>query len=429
MQRHMIFLNGALMALCVLLVAGNGQIARAQESAAADCVSCHTDATPGIVSDWKNSVHSANMIGCEACHGSEHTTAEDFKEAKLATHEVCAECHPDRVEQFKNGKHALAWVALEAMPTTHFQPMVLLQGQEGCSGCHAIGIKTEEDIQALREAGYTYEVSACDSCHTRHLFSQKEASSPQACRTCHMGFDHPQWEMYSSSKHGVRYHLKETGALPEDAVAPTCQTCHMPGGNHANITAWGFLAVRLPLPEDKQWAEDRTTVLKGLGVLSPEGEPTERLEAVKAAKVARLEEKPWQELRSKMITTCSQCHAEDFAKKELNKGDQIIRETDKLMAEAITIVADLYEKGILKKPENYAFAYPDLLTFHDAPTAIEQHLWEMFLENRMRTFQGSFHQNPDYTLWYGWSAMLQELTYVKQEANALLRQAGMKPRY
>ncbi len=25
---------------------------------------------------------------------------------------------------------------------------------------------------------------------------------PQACQTCHTGFDHPQWEMYSSSKHG-----------------------------------------------------------------------------------------------------------------------------------------------------------------------------------------------------------------------------------
>ncbi|MFP4315622.1 MAG: multiheme c-type cytochrome [Desulfovibrionales bacterium] len=413
-------LSLVLLAAVFMLQGDPVNIAQAQEDS---CVGCHTEETPGVVSDWKNSAHAANQIGCDACHGSEHTSAKDVEEAKLATHEVCAQCHSKQVEQYKSGKHSLAWEAVNVMPTTHFQPMALLQGQEGCTGCHSIGIKSEEEIKAIRETGYRYEVSACDSCHTRHLFSKREASSPQACRTCHMGFDHPQWEMYSSSKHGVRYHLKETGALPEDAVAPTCQTCHMPDGDHANITAWGFLAVRLPLPEDEQWARDRTVVLKGLGVLSPSGEPTERLEALKAVNVARLDQESWQTLRNEMIAICSDCHAETFARKELEKGDMMIREADRLMAQGITTVADLYDKGILKKPENYAFDYPDLLTFHDAPTAIEQHLWVMFLENRMRTFQGAFHQNPDYTMWYGWSGMLRELAFIQSEAEDLLWKA------
>ncbi len=73
----------------------------------------------------------------------------------------------------------------------------------------------------------------------------KEAQQPQACQTCHMGFDHAHWEMYSSSKHGVRHSLKQSGILPESAAAPTCQTCHMREGNHAVMTGWGFLAVRL----------------------------------------------------------------------------------------------------------------------------------------------------------------------------------------
>ena len=55
--------------------------------------------------------------------------------------------------------------------------------------------------------------------------------------------------MYSSSKHGVRNALKQTGAIPEHSAAPTCQTCHMQEGNHEVRTAWGFLAVRLPFPE------------------------------------------------------------------------------------------------------------------------------------------------------------------------------------
>jgi hydroxylamine dehydrogenase len=53
-----------------------------------------------------------------------------------------------------------------------------------------------------------------------------------------MGFDHPQWEMYSSSKHGVRALLKQIGILPETAAAPTCQTCHMQDGNHEVRTSW-----------------------------------------------------------------------------------------------------------------------------------------------------------------------------------------------
>jgi hypothetical protein len=29
----------------------------------------------------------------------------------------------------------------------------------------------------------------------------------------------------------------------------------------------------------------------------------------------------------------------------------------------------------------------------------------MFLEYRMRTFEGAFHMNPDYMHWYGWTPM------------------------
>jgi hypothetical protein len=67
----------------------------------------------------------------------------------------------------------------------------------------------------------------------------------------------------------------------------------------------------------------------------------------------------------------------------------------------------------LPKPQSYAYAFPDLLTFHDAPTVIEQRLFVMFLEHRMRTFQGTFHANPDYALWYGWSEMQRDLAEIK----------------
>jgi hypothetical protein len=200
----------------------------------------------------------------------------------------------------------------------------------------------------------------------------------------------------------------------------------MPGGNHAAITAWGFLAVRLPMPSDEQWAADRTTILQALGVLDPDGNPTDRLEVVKAANVARLTQEDWRKERDKMVEVCSECHSVNFAVAELKKGDDMIREADHLMAQAIRLVAGLYKDGILAQPDTYAYPFPDLLTFHDSPTVIEQKLFVMFLEHRMRAFQGTFHANPDYAFWYGWSAMQMSLTEIKEMAEEIRAKAEKK---
>ena len=380
------------------------------------CVECHKKTTPNIVSDWQVSKHSQNDVDCSVCHGEDHKSANDYAVARIPTPDTCAQCHEEKVTQFKKGKHALAWAAMKAMPTAHAQPVAMMEGMKGCGGCHKIGLKSEAEMRELQQAGSGFGRASCDACHTRHIFSVAEAKQPQACQTCHMGFDHPQWEMYSASKHGVRFLLKQNRTLPESVAAPACQTCHMQEGNHEVRTAWGFLAVRLPMPEDKQWTADRATILQGLGVLDPEGNPTGRLDVVKAADVARLTQEAWQTERDKMIKTCNQCHSVNFAKEELAKGDDMIREVDHLMAEAIRIVAGLYKDGIIPKPANYAYAFPDLLTFHDAATEVEQELFVMFLEHRMRSFQGSFHANPDYALWYGWSEMRRSLKKVETMA-------------
>ena len=393
---------------------------------AQDCVECHQKISPGIVNDWQLSKHFQNKIGCSECHGDQHTSAQDVAEVKIPTPDTCANCHEAKVKQFKSGKHAFAWAAMKAMPTAHWQPMALMEGMKGCGGCHKIGLKSDAEMKELKKSGAGFGVASCDACHTRHTFSVQEARQPQACQTCHMGFDHPQWEMYSGSKHGVRYLLKQNKTLPATASAPTCQTCHMQEGNHAVRTAWGFLAVRLPMPEDKEWAADRATILQGLGVLDPEGKPTARLDVVKAADVVRLTQEDWQKERDKMAKTCNQCHSVNFAKRELAKGDQMMKEADRLMAEAIRTVATLYKDGILPKPKSYAYPFPDLLTFHDAPTVIEQKLFVMFLEHRMRAFQGTFHANPDYALWYGWSEMQRDLTEIKTLAKELKRRRAKK---
>ena len=405
------------MRVILLLVAVVAAVVTGAAVAAADdCVTCHRDITPNIVKDWELSAHKGEDVTCEDCHGSGHKGADDVDKLETVTANTCAQCHDTQFEQFSRGKHALSWASFQAMPTTHALPQAMTGGMKGCGGCHKVGLKSDEEIEALKKQGSVFGHASCDACHTRHTFSVKEAREPQACQTCHMGFDHPQWEMWSSSKHGVRYLLKQSGVLPESTPAPTCQTCHMSGGDHEVRTPWGFLAVRLPLPEDEQWKADQVTILQALGVLDPAGQPTGRLDVVKAADVARLTQESFDAERAKLIAICGDCHSENFAKGELAKGDDMIREADHLLAQAIRIIAALYTDGVLPVPEGYSYPFPDLLTFHDAPTTIEQTLFEMHLKHRMRAFQGTFHANPDYALWYGWSEMVRDLAEIKEKA-------------
>jgi len=411
--------------LALALAAAPAGPAKPARPARADaCVACHQTSSPSVVSDWKASRHFAMGVGCTDCHVTGHVSAADAKQASMPTPDTCGACHATQVTQFGKGKHAFAWAAVKAMPTFHYQALAVREGEKGCGGCHKLGLKSADEAKELREVAGGYGVASCDACHTRHLFSKAEARQPEACKTCHMGFDHPQWEMYESSKHGVRNDLKRTKTIPADAAAPTCQTCHMQEGNHEVRTAWGFLAVRLPMPEgDAQWTADRATILQGLGVLDPKGQPTGRLEIVQKAQVARLDQASFDAERSKMLKTCQQCHSRSFAEQQLKMADGLIRDIDHQMAEAIRLVAGLYQDGTLKKPANYAFPFPDLLTFHDAPTPIEQKLFVMFLEHRMRAFQGAFHANPDYVTWYGWSELARDLSEIKALAEDLRRNA------
>ncbi len=400
------------------------------------CITCHKKVTPGQVKDWSVSKHAENDITCSVCHGEGHTSAKDIDKVILPDEHKCAECHEEQFNQFKRGKHQFGWTSMNALPITHVEPDELMEGGRGCGGCHNMGIKTEAQKKEQREKGYRYQNNSCDECHTRHSFSKKEALDPRACQQCHMGYDHPQWEMWSSSKHGSRWFARQAGNLPKDAQAPKCQDCHMPGGDHENRTAWGFLGVRLPLPEDPQWANDRVMILKALGVLNPEtGKPTARLEAVKAVRLARLTQEEWQKERDRMLDICSRCHSRKYAKTQLDMGDEIMRKADRLMAQAIQIVADLYKDGILKKRPNQPFAFPDFLyfmrtdfsaadptsykTMANGLTHIEQVLFEMYMKHRMRTYQGFFHMNPDYAYWYGWAMMTKDLGEIKELAEQM----------
>jgi hydroxylamine dehydrogenase len=405
-----------------LLVAGLA-LGSGSGVAADACVACHAKVTPAVVKDWRLSKHSGRKVGCATCHGHAHGSRADAARAELPGPETCGKCHAERLAQFRKGKHALGWAAMKALPTWHLQPAAMTEGMKGCGGCHKIGVKRAQQAEGKgdpRAARFESGNASCDACHTRHVFSVKEARQPQACMTCHTGGAYAEWETYSTSKHGVRFMLQQAGIMPAGSAAPTCQTCHMRGGDHEVREAWGTVALR-PNPEDEQWSADRATILQALGSLDPDGKPTGRVEASKPLDMARPTPAAWLAEREKMVKACEQCHSEGFARRDLAKGDATIRAADHLVAEAIRAVAGLYKDGVLKKPASYAYAFPDLLTLRDAPTPIELRLLEMFLIHRRLTIQGAFHGSPLHAFDSGWAALRVDLTEIDAMAEELRR--------
>jgi nitrate/TMAO reductase-like tetraheme cytochrome c subunit len=398
------------------------------------CVKCHMERgiTGSAIRDWQLSKHSEKGVACANCHIPVKQVApgilatasacEDKRVRRRVSPRNCAVCHPDKFEQFSQGKHSVAWGTMISMPTTAMQPHALIEGMKGCGGCHRIGL----------------DEGKCDSCHTRHRFNPAEARRPEACVTCHNGFDHPQAEMYATSKHGSIYAIEGTRwnwdlglsdwfKNPYEASVtrprtPVCTTCHMPNGDHSVRTSWGFLGLRLP-EKDAEWLQYRQKILIGLGILTSDGKPTPRQSVVKIGQGAPLSAEEWQSERDRMIGVCTGCHARAFAQQNLEAADSITKQSDQLVAEAIDIVEGLYNDGILERPKDRP-PVPDLLRFYDVKNPIEEKLYTMFLQHRMRSYQGAFHMNPDYQHYYGWAEMNRDLAEIRQDAAQLRARHG-----
>ncbi len=433
-----------------------------------ECVQCHQKVTPGIVHQFHEGKMGNNAympLDCSNCHGAAHHTMDDADKVTFPTPDTCMACHADKVQQFRAGKHDLAWYGMKTQSAWHAQPAEIVKdGYTGCSGCHTIGRKGYIGAEAgntgplkydggVEMSHYKYGNAQCDTCHTRHTFSKKEAQDPRACSNCHMGFDHPQWEMYMSSKHGIIWAHDGYKGWDQGGRAPTCQTCHMQDGNHNVVTSWGFLGLRLPtkenvlkladavkdaglkanlqklaaalpsghyidLDDDVQWTLDRARILQANEILDENFQPTQRFfQIVVQARAARGPEE-FNKLRIKMKNTCQQCHSKSFVDKFFISGDKVVRDADHEFAKAIVAVQGLYKDGILKKPKGWKWA-PSVAQYYDNMTPIELDLYLIYMEYRQRAFQGAFHASRDYSHWYGWGPLKEHVNRILYEAKRM----------
>jgi hypothetical protein len=93
--------------------AGTRQVHIAVPAGSRDCVDCHAQANPGIITHWKSSTHAEKGVGCVECHAAEKDDADGYEHygkqiATIVTPRDCSRCHRTEAAEFAASHHAKA---------------------------------------------------------------------------------------------------------------------------------------------------------------------------------------------------------------------------------------------------------------------------------------------------------------------------------
>jgi len=77
------------------------------------CVECHQQSTPGLVSHWEGSMHAEKGVGCFECHEAAAGDVDGFDHygkhmATVVTPRDCSKCHAEVADEFWSSHHAKA---------------------------------------------------------------------------------------------------------------------------------------------------------------------------------------------------------------------------------------------------------------------------------------------------------------------------------
>ena len=234
------------------------------------CIECHSQ--PGnattLVAQWKDSYHARLGVGCLECHSAEKGDIDAFDHytysiATIVSPKDCSRCHKKQFEEFQRSHHAQGGKILGSLDnvlaevvagSVHMGNPVAVSGCKQCHGSVVSFLKNEDGSVKKDRNGIAMidpetwpntgigrvnpdgSLGSCAACHNRHYFSVAQAREPDDCGKCHLGPDHPQYEIYRESKHGINFiaHKDEMNLDKRPWVvgkdynaAPTCATCHM----------------------------------------------------------------------------------------------------------------------------------------------------------------------------------------------------------
>jgi hydroxylamine dehydrogenase len=368
-----------------------------------ECVTCHRSASPGIVQQFGYSSMAAAKVTCRDCHvvkagyagAVEH---EGSYVLTAPTTAMCQRCHQAETAQYYQSRHSLpAFVAgagstdlpakmlemYKAIPEGSFAPdtsrnaIAAIEGPDitrfACDSCHSIGKPNSDN-----------SIGRCQTCHLRHEFSLEQARKPETCNACHIGPDHPQWEIYQESPHGIAYATSgaqwnwtaDPGTLTvKDFPAPTCATCHISGFGGAATT---------------HDVGDRLTWYSFAPI-------SERRPA-------------WEGNKVQMQTVCFECHNRNFVDNLYTDGDKAVLAVNALVAESDQVMQPLKDQKLLS---DQPFTEPIQYTYFE--------LWHHW--GRTAKF-GTWMQGPDYTQWHGAYEMIKALAELRDMAAQKLNAAG-----
>ena len=366
-----------------------------------ECVICHRTSTPGIVEQYGRSTMAAAEVACGDCHEvpADYPGAVEHEGTFVLgqpTPARCEQCHSAEVAQYYQSRHSLpAYVAMtgtaglseehlamyQRIPEGQFAPdkmrnaLFALEGQDitrfACEACHNIG-RPQPDGSA----------GECQQCHLRHSFSLEQARKPETCNACHIGPDHPQWEIYEESPHGIAYATgggswnweADPGTLTvSDFPAPTCATCHFSGFGTAGTThdvgdrlSWFLFA---PISERRPG---------------------------------------WQDSLVRMQSVCAECHNRVFVDDFYADADKATEAVNAWVRQSDEMMAPLRAGGLLTE-----------LPFDEPIDFVYFELWHHW--GRTAKF-GAWMQGPDYTQWHGAYEVLSDLAELRELVE--IKQAG-----
>jgi cytochrome c553 len=131
--------------------------------------------------------------------------------------------------------------------------------------------------------------------------------------------------------------------------------------------------------------------------------------------------------RAFMLDICAACHTRNMAKRTLEDADRIVDQSRVLIAEAQSIVEALRTENLLwpspvERPPHPLFGKTFVIGPHmlyENLSTVESLFFRMKQFYYMNATKGAFHQNPDYTHWYGNAPLKLTLSEIRSEAYLL----------
>ena len=191
------------------------------------CVACHRQASPGHRPAVRPQQHGGRQSHLQRLprRSPPITRARSSTRAAYVlpspTTAMCQKCHQQEVAQYNQSRHGMpAWVAVRGQQgSARRHVLAAIPGHPG--GPVRPGQIAQRDRRAWKarisptlparpatpsaSPPRMSSVGQCQKCHLRHEFSLEQARKPETCNACHIGPDHPQWEIYIESPHGIAY--------------------------------------------------------------------------------------------------------------------------------------------------------------------------------------------------------------------------------